>query len=352
MTPDVSERDPVEILAEEFMDRQRRHEHPTVDEYASRFPELAERIRRVFPALQLLEEFKPEISETRNAEPIPKQLGEFRIVRLIGRGGMGVVYEAIQETLDRRVALKVLPADLGRDPSFQDRFRREAKTAARLHHTNIVAVHGAGQAEGYHFLVMQLIDGMGLDSILARLRGKSLPFDTKSAPSGDVATRVVNGVSRPNEQIQTAEVNSPLVNLYHDDRAEYYRTIADLMAQAADAIAYAHEHAVIHRDIKPANILLCEVRSFQSSEFRSVSNAFDPKGGLKPMVADFGLAKAEGASDLTRSGFVVGTPRYVAPERFNGDDKPAGDVFALGATLYELLTLKPAFDASSRERLI
>src|SRR5262245_48080718 len=120
MNPDVSERDPVEILAEEFTDRQRRREHPTVDDYASRYPDLAERIRRVFPALQLLEEFKPEISDAGRVESIPKQLGEFRIIRLIGRGGMGIVYEAIQETLDRRVALKVLPADLGRDPSFQD----------------------------------------------------------------------------------------------------------------------------------------------------------------------------------------------------------------------------------------
>src|SRR6267154_1855701 len=161
-TPDSSERDPVEVLAEEFFARQRRGERPTVDEYADRHPELAERIRRLFPTLALLEEFVPPTP----AGP-PERLGEFRVLRELGRGGMGVVYEAVQEPLGRHVALKVLPPHAARDAGYLARFRREARTAAKLHHTNVVPVFGVGEQDGVHYLAMQLIRGAGRDALRA-----------------------------------------------------------------------------------------------------------------------------------------------------------------------------------------
>src|SRR3954462_948325 len=165
VTPESSERDPVEMLAEEYFARQRRGERPTVDEYADRHPAMAERIRRLFPTLALLEEFVPP------APPGPPDgLGEFRVLRELGRGGMGVVYEAVQEPLGRHVALKVLTWHGRIDAAHLERFRLEASSAARLHHTNIVPVFGVGEDEGVHYYSMQFIHGTGLDVVLGDLR--------------------------------------------------------------------------------------------------------------------------------------------------------------------------------------
>src|SRR5262245_3668110 len=165
------ERDPVEELAAEFMERQRRGENPTIEEYTSRHPELADEIRDLFPTIAALEGWKLE-SAARAPEP-PKKLtylGDFRIIREIGRGGMGIVYEAEQESLNRRVAVKVLPQSaLLREKQLR-RFEREAKTAARLHHTNIVPVFGVGEQDGLHYYVMQFIRGVGLDAVIDALR--------------------------------------------------------------------------------------------------------------------------------------------------------------------------------------
>jgi eukaryotic-like serine/threonine-protein kinase len=179
-------RDPghVEELAEEFLDRRRRGERPTVAEYAEKYPELAEQIRAFFPALILVEDLKPgsvDITESVGGSAGPalgttlERLGDFRIIREVGRGGMGVVYEAEQESLGRRVALKVLASPSLFDSQKLARFRREAKAAARLHHTNIVPVFGVGDSNGVYYYVMQFIAGAGLDEILddvKRLQGK------------------------------------------------------------------------------------------------------------------------------------------------------------------------------------
>src|SRR5262249_26402405 len=146
-----------------------RGECPSVEDYASRYPDLASEIRELFPAATLLEDLKgpPSFAKT---HPVPEQLGDYRIVREIGRGGMGVVYEAEQGSLGRKVALRVRPAHPRLAADQLERFRREAVAAGRLHHTNIVPVFGVGEHEGTPYYVMQLIAGQGLERVLARLR--------------------------------------------------------------------------------------------------------------------------------------------------------------------------------------
>ena len=173
-----SDQDTVDRLAEEFVARHRRGEHPDLAEYTDRYPQYAEAIRDLFPALVLIEQVKPAAGEptaTYNGEAAAEgrrleRLGDFRILREVGRGGMGVVYEAEQESLGRHVALKVLPSHALLDPSQLARFRREARAAARLHHTNIVPVFGVGEQDGLPYYVMQFIQGQSLDGVLDELR--------------------------------------------------------------------------------------------------------------------------------------------------------------------------------------
>src|SRR5437763_15489816 len=175
----------VDHLAEEFVRRWRAGERPSPDDYAARHPQLADEIREVFAGVLMLERLKPQRQDTdyvparpADAGTVPETLGEYRVVRAIGRGGMGVVYEAVQESLGRRVAIKVLPPYLVSDETVLARFRRESRAAAQLHHTNIVPVFGVGECGGTHFYVMQLIDGRGLDRVVAEVaaaRGGSFP---------------------------------------------------------------------------------------------------------------------------------------------------------------------------------
>jgi hypothetical protein len=176
--------DPLGQLADEFLGRQRRGEQPALTEYTDRHPELAEQIRELFPALLLMEDVRPGQRTLVGAGVGPagagplERLGEYRIVREIGRGGMGVVYEAVQESLGRRVALKVLPPGALGDARHVERFQREARAAARLHHSNIVPVFAVGEEGGTHYYAMQYIEGQPLDQVLAelrRLRAEAVP---------------------------------------------------------------------------------------------------------------------------------------------------------------------------------
>ena len=216
--------------------------------------------------------------------------GEFRIVREIGRGGMGVVYEAYQGSLNRHVALKFLP-----EHGNLSRFRREAQAAGRLHHTNIVPVFGVGEHEGRHFYVMQYITGRGLDAV--------------SKERAAATTETGRSSGRPGA-----------------------REMARIGAQVAEALAYAHGQGVIHRDIKPSNLLL------------------DDQGTV--WITDFGLAKVADQHDLTGSGDFFGTLRYMPPEAFEGKYDARGDIYALGLTLYEMIARRPAYDETERARLI
>jgi eukaryotic-like serine/threonine-protein kinase len=310
-----ADRDPLDRLAEEFVTRYRNGERPALAEYVDAYPDLAEQIEELFPSLLMMEQIKPAED---NLPPNPQhslpdsigRLGDFRILRTLGRGGMGVVYEAIQESLGRQVALKVLPSYGRLDATQLGRFRREARAAAGLHHTNIVPVFAVGEQDGVPYYAMQFIRGQGIDTILDELR--RLRHDGNAIALH--STENSGLISQPGET--------------------YFRTIARIGAQTADALAYAHAQGICHRDIKPSNLLL------------------DACGTV--WIADFGLAKAEnGEGDgLTHTGDVVGTLRYMAPERFNGLADARSDVYALGATLYEMLTLRPAFVEPDRLKLI
>jgi WD40 repeat protein/tRNA A-37 threonylcarbamoyl transferase component Bud32 len=237
--------------------------------------------------------------------PIDQELGDFCILREIGRGGMGIVYEAVQVSLGRHVALKVLPAHSLLDENRLQRFEREAKAAARLHHNNIVPIHGVGVWGGTHYLVMQFIAGQSLDHVLDTLRKQP----TAVSALGPSVSAGSDGSGRA-----------------HWDR------VARVGLHVAEALDYAAQQGVLHRDIKPANLLL------------------DEAGQV--WVTDFGLAKLVDSDDLTHSGEILGTLRYMAPERFQNRFDASSDVYSLGLTLYELLTLRPAYEEADRRVLV
>ena len=220
----------VDILASDFVARCRDGQRPTIEEYARRHPDLSDPIRRMFPLIASVERIKAneqtavDGGATLAGHSISK-LDDYRIVREIGRGGMGIVFEAVQESLGRSVAVKVLPKQSLLDDESLARFQREARTAAAMHHTNIVPIYGSGESDGSHYLVMQLVRGESLDTILA-------------------------------------QNDSPLP----------IQDIARIGLQTADAIAYAHAAGVLHRDIKPANILIEEDGTAQITDFGLAKN--------------------------------------------------------------------------------
>jgi eukaryotic-like serine/threonine-protein kinase len=361
-----SDVDTVGKLAEAFLTRYRRGERPALSEYTSQHPELAEQIHDLFPALVMMEELGSvggpatgQLGEAVPGQHEPRQLGEYRILREVGRGGMGVVYEAVQESLGRHVALKVFPGHGLLSATHLERFRRESKAAARLHHTNIVPVFGVGDSGGVHFYAMQFIQGQGLDEVLKELKrlrsqkGTTPPEPSERDADRSIAQQLLEGrwteASRAQGQAagsrqaggvapaagasdtaSTAHRSGPELTVLSE--FQYFRSVARMGIQVAEALTHAHQQGILHRDIKPSNLLL------------------DARGTV--WVTDFGLAKSEGAEDLTNTGDIVGTLRYMAPERFNGWSDPRSDVYGLGITLYELLTLRPAFEDSNRSRLV
>ena len=257
-------------LIDDLADRRLRGETPNLDDYAVLHPELLPRLKQLAAVLDLLPQ---------KNEGVPELTG-FRIVKELGRGGMGVVYEAVEDALGRRVALKALPLQAAARPQWLDRFRREAKAAARLHHTNIIPVFGIGEQNGVHYYVMQAVDGVSMEK----------------RPVADVKQTATWGL------------------------------------KIAEALAHAHSLGVLHRDIKPSNILIDEAG--------------------EPYLTDFGLAKLLDDADLTESGDFIGTLRYSAPEQLQGQCDVRSDVYSLGATLYELLSGQPPFNAGDRAALV
>jgi serine/threonine protein kinase len=277
-------------------------------------------------------------------------LGDFRILREIGRGGMGIVYEAVQLSLGRRVALKVLPFAAALDAKKLRRFTNEAQAAAHLHHNNIVPVYAVGAERGVHFYAMQLIEGQSLSALIEELRkhqtsgqpiesrpplsaltGPYLP-DPPLEDEGDKTDPF------PPAQIPTTETPSlgaELSTQRSERAAGFFRTIARLVGQAAEGLEYAHSLGIIHRDVKPGNLLL------------------DVRGNI--WITDFGLAQFHADAGLTQSGDLLGTLRYMSPEQAGGQRALIDhrtDVYSLGATLYELLTLRPIFDGADRQALL
>jgi serine/threonine protein kinase len=283
-----------------------------------------------------------------DTQPI-RRLGDFEIVRELGRGGMGIVYEAKQVSLNRKVALKVLSGSLGLTTKAVIRFQREAEAAAKLHHTNIVPIYATGEQEGAHYYAMELIEGPGLDQVITQMRemrksasqekgpGAASPSAaTASHTSGPVdwVTRTM-GFQPPGAAAGIASETHSLSSSTLSSGTGYFDTVARMMAEVADALDYAHAQGVIHRDIKPSNMLL------------------SPVGRLS--LNDFGLARMLEQPGMTVSGEFVGSPMYMSPEQIAVgrallDHRT--DIYSLGATLYELLTLQPPFPGVRRDQVI
>ncbi len=392
-------------LAEEFAGRYRRGERPSLQEYIDRCPAMADEIRDLFPALVEVERAEEVLEPLHGptaspSAPALRQVGDYRVIREVGRGGMGVVYEAEQVSLGRRVALKILPGAVAKDGKALERFRREARAAARLHHTNIVPVFEVGQDGDVVFYAMQFIQGQGLEVVideLARQRRKSghasaapiaaLAEEQKPGRPGTTQPERIEALAESLRARQVSRMARSLVTGTfaveivdpdrtgssggltatgaHDSqpsaasgpsspassstsavlpggtqvsavessgrRLPFFRSVAQIGRQAAQGLAYAHARGIIHRDIKPSNLLL------------------DSTGVV--WIADFGLAKADD-DGLTATGDILGTIRYMSPERFRGEGDARADIYALGLTLYELLTLRPGFESSDRLQMI
>jgi len=329
-------------ILEEFLTKLEAGSPLNPEEIAERCPGLAEPLKACLASLEFLHEAslslrdsaRPELPAMTECLSESRRVGDFELVREIGRGGMGVVYEAQQISLGRRVALKVLPFAAALDARQLQRFKNEAQAAACLHHTNIVPVFGVGSERGVHYYAMQYIEGQTLAAIIKNLRsGKEcgLPGVTAEPSGGHAAL-----------PSQAAE-----------DRAgcqAHVRAAALLFMQAALALEHAHQLGVVHRDIKPANLLVEAGCPIPAAGTEAEAN------GVRLWVTDFGLAHCrQGQAGLTVTGDLVGTLRYMSPEQAGA--QPIGvdhrtDIYSLGATLYEFLALAPAFNGDLRHELL
>jgi len=366
--PSTTERDRIEKLADSFMASFRAGQRPSIDAYVEQYPELAGELRSLIAALIVLERNAPRrirpdhLPIESNVARSPREIGEFTIVREIGRGGMGVVYEAVQQSLGRHVALKVLSSGSLLNPTHLERFRLEARSAGRLHHNHIVPVFGVGESDGVHFYAMQFIAGQSLDQVIAALcKLRPGRFDQARPVANHELTESVRQSMSPGQSAYESEygrhadgadrappATTRTIPAENTDQASpqnvtgqlssgstgrpFYESVARVGLQVSEALAYAHGEGILHRDIKPSNLLL------------------DVKGNT--WITDFGLVKAEDTQSLTETGDFVGTLRYMAPERLEGWSDRRSDLYSLGATLYELLTLRPFFEMANRAQLV
>lgn len=290
------------------------------EEFLARYSDDADKLSEYLEMLELVHGAAANVrraadSVAMSADQHPA-LHDYKILRELGRGGMGIVYEALHIPLARSVALKVLPLVSSLDSMRLRRFKSEAQAVARLRHPNIVPVYSVGNEGDVHYFAMELVDGYPLSTAVAicrRTLGKPLPDELPDA----------------------APCNATWLSQNYSNRTEYFRAVVALLHQAADALEHAHQSGIIHRDIKPANLLV------------------DNSGHL--WIADFGLARIATDAEQTRTGTPLGTFRYMSPEQAAGDRGLVDhrtDVYSLGVTLYELLTLEPAVPGSSSHSLL
>jgi serine/threonine protein kinase/Tfp pilus assembly protein PilF len=312
-------------ILEGYLDDLERGSQPNPEELVARHPELAEQLRSHLDKLTVLHRASAglrapgltEIDDFAGRLDEHGYLGDYRILRQVGRGGMGVVYEAEQMSLSRHVALKVLPFATALEAKQLERFKREAQAAAQLHHSHIVPVYAVGNERGVYYYAMQFIEGRTLAALIQELASELPPLPAVSAAPASTP--------RPASFLTRHSTRDPA----------FFRMVAQLGVQAAEALEHAHQQGVVHRDIKPANLLI------------------EPQGHL--WVTDFGLALFQGEDGLTRTGDLVGTLRYMSPEQAlgrRGQIDARTDLYALGVTLYELLTLEPAYPGLDRADLL
>lgn len=319
-------RDSLEVLATQFAERVRRGEQPSMDQYLVSYPELADGIRELFPMVAALEQWKHDREVTVLRSQVPEefeieQLGDCRIVREIGRGGMGVVFEALQGPLNRRVAVKLLPWRFSMVPRWQERFEQEAQTIARLQHSSIVPIYSFGTHEGYAYYVMQHVEGVSLARVIQLLSEKesvvfSAVIDSDAEGGTPTSVRSVRRSGAPRRGL----------------RRDSWKSFARIGMQVAQALRYSHGKGVLHNDVKPANLLI------------------DATG--KVCMTDFGLAAEVNPEPDVGDARVNGTVRYMAPERFGGESNQTSDLYSVGVTLYELVSRQSAFNPEDRGELI
>ena len=339
----------------EYMEELEAGKKPDRQQWLARYPDLRDSLAQCLEGLDILHQAAPRgqspllgglLTAGQGGESLPQNpVGDFQIVREIGRGGMGIVYEAIQLSLGRRVAMKVLPFAATFDSKQLQRFRQEAQAAAQLHHTNIVPVYAVGCERGIHYYAMQLIEGHSLDFVIRQLQQE--PGKKKNSEGGRRNSEGGGPSSEgttPNSELRTPNSSSAdtlgrlsahFSTLRTGRAGGPFRFAARSMAQAAEALEYAHQQGIIHRDVKPANLLI------------------DVRGNV--WITDFGLAHFRVDSGLTQTGDLLVTVLYMSPEQASGQRVVLDhrtDVYSLGATFYELLTLQPVFDGNSRQSLL
>jgi hypothetical protein len=306
----VTDRGDFAKILDEYLRALEARSPPDREALLARHPDLAEELRAALLGIDLLHGAAPRLAPEEQADALPGGLlGDYRLLRELGRGGMAVVYEAEQVSLARRVALKVLPFAAVLDPKQLQRFKNEAMAAAHLRHSNIVPVYGVGCERGVHYYAMQYIEGQSLATAIRDVKGAR--GSTGEGPKTPISS---HGSNR---------------------EPAYIRMAAALGVQAAEALDHAHQLGIVHRDVKPGNLLA------------------DLAGTL--WVTDFGLASSMKDVSLTITGELLGTIRYMSPEQALAKRVPVDhrtDVYSLGATLYELFTLEPAFPGDDPHRVI
>jgi eukaryotic-like serine/threonine-protein kinase len=325
----VRSRVQIEVLASEYAEKARQGQNPSIESYVERYPELASEIRELFPMVAALEQWKSDRENEVLRAQLPdqfklKQLGDCRLVREIGRGGMGVVFEAVEGSIERPVAVKLLPWRISMVPHRQERFEREAQTIAKLRHANIVPIFRFGRHDDYAYYVMQYVESVNLGHIITALSERQ-----QVSPAQEIRDEVGNLASKDSTSNNSqASASADRKGLKRDS----WKAFARIGLQVAQALRHAHRKGVLHNDVKPGNLLI------------------DASG--KVFVTDFGLAEPLNPDSSEVDESINGTLRYMAPERFEGVCDETSDVYSLGITLFELVTQQSAFDTDSRVGLI
>ena len=353
----------LEQIVEDFTARLRKGERPAIKEYVDRHPDLKIEIDELLSSAAMIEELKasrgaettrPDMSELSSI----RSIGDYDLIRELGRGGMGVVFEGVHRSLGRRVAIKIVPRHLVENENYLIRFEREAQAAASLHHTNIVSVFGVGNSDGHRYYVMEYIPGENLSEVIWQIsHGPSsvagdLPTSPENADQTVQAQTLTDSTAQdvpahtatlelsdpteftitvPHRPVRAPNPRKELASL-RTDASTRYRWAAKLIMQVADALSYAHQQGILHRDIKPSNLIL--------------------DADQRVWVTDFGLVKDLTDQSLTKTGDIVGTIQYMAPEAFEGKYDVRSETYSLGLTLYELVCLRPAFANTSTPELI